>query len=95
MKKTDVIAAAKTAMKTRVRPDRLLFRGHTSTTVDLNYVAHELEAAVVVQTQQRFGMELHRLDRQFAVAHAHDDAVFGFRGDFEARRELLRIANSE
>ena len=29
-------------------------------------------------------MELHGFHRQLAVPHAHDDAVVGFRGDFEA-----------
>ena len=35
-------------------------------------------------------MELHGLNRQIAMPHAHHDAVFGFRRDFEASRETFR-----
>ena len=62
----------------------------------LDDVFHQPQAAVAVQRQDRFGMKLHGLHRQVAMADAHDDAVVAFGGDFEARREAFpgsRTAN--
>ena len=45
------------------------------------------QPAVAIQRQDGFGMELHGLNRQLAVANAHDDPVFGFGRDLETRRK--------
>jgi hypothetical protein len=51
---------------------------------------------VLIGCQDRLRMKLHGLNRQLAVAHAHDDAVLRLGGHFQARRESLRArANSE
>src|SRR5258707_1516662 len=45
-----------------------------------------LQHFVPVFSEKGFGMELHALDRQAAVAHAHDFAVLGFGGGRQAFR---------
>jgi len=42
---------------------------------------------IVFGSENRLGMKLYRLDRQYFVAYAHDHAIFGFRGDFQAIRQ--------
>src|ERR1700751_156336 len=54
-----------------------------------HHVFHPLKAAVSVQRQDRFGMELHCFHGQLAMALAHDHAVFGLSGDFEDGGKLL------
>jgi len=39
--------------------------------------------------------ELHGFDGQVAMTNAHDDAVFGFSGDFQAGRKGFARANKE
>src|ERR1039458_2253831 len=46
-------------------------------------VLHEFEPVVIGGGEDALGMELHGLDGEFAMAHAHDHAVFGLRGNFE------------
>src|ERR1035441_2331015 len=50
-------------------------------------VFHQLQAVVAFGGQKRFGVELHGFDGQIAMAHAHDDAVGGFGGDFQTSGE--------
>ncbi len=44
---------------------------------------------VAVLGQDRFRMELHALDGELAMAHAHDLAVLALGGDLEARRAAI------
>src|SRR3954471_24621706 len=55
----------------------------------LDHVFHQPQSAVAVERQDGLGMELHGLHGQVAMAHAHDDAVFGLGGDFKAGRQLF------
>ena len=47
-------------------------------------------ASLAVLGEDRLRMELYALDRVLAMAHAHDLAVVGARGDFETRRHAVR-----
>src|SRR5258706_2936697 len=49
------------------------------------------EQGVPMLGQDRFGVELHPLDRQAAMAHPHDLAVVCPRGDFQLRRTALAL----
>ena len=60
-------------------------------TILANDVFHQPEPAILLGREDGLGMELHRLDRQFSVAHPHNHAVVGFGGHLEARREGLAI----
>jgi hypothetical protein len=55
-----------------------------------HYVLHQVQAAVSFRSQDRLRMKLHGFHRQLAVAQAHDDAVVGLGGDFQARRGTSR-----
>src|ERR1035438_9554102 len=52
-------------------------------------ILHQFEPMAVFGGENRFGMKLHRLDRQFAMAHSHDHPVLGLRSDFQARRKWI------
>src|SRR5713226_414220 len=44
--------------------------------------------------EEGLGVELHALDREAAMAHAHDFSVFGLGGDFQTGRQS-RATNRE
>ncbi len=54
---------------------------------DLDHILHEHQAALTVERENRFGMELHRFHGKVAMANAHDDAVIALRRDLETRRQ--------
>src|SRR5580700_2926462 len=64
-------------------------RCHASVSQRAHHVLHQTQAAVAFERQDRFRMELDGFHRQLAMAHAHDDSVVAFGGDFEARREFF------
>ena len=55
--------------------------------IALSEVEEILEELLAGFGEDGFGMELHSFDLVAAVAHAHDDAIAGFGGDFEFARE--------
>ena len=59
--------------------------------VRLDHVLHQPQAAVTLQSQNRFGVKLHRFNGQVAVTNAHDDAVVRFRGNFKAGGKRVAI----
>src|SRR5690349_10566119 len=52
-------------------------------------ILHQLQSVVAFCGQDRLRMELHCLDRQLAMADAHDNPVLGLGGHLEAGGESL------
>src|ERR1019366_5248902 len=52
-------------------------------------ILHQFEPMAAFGGEDRFGMKLHRLDRQFAMTDAHDHSVFGFRRDLQTLGKRL------
>ena len=58
--------------------------------MNANHIFDQAQSAVLFETEDRLWMELNRFERQFPVAHAHNDAVIRFRRNLKHRRQLLR-----
>ena len=67
-----------------------LANADTRMTQGLYNILHQAQAAVAVERENGFGMELHTLDRQVAMADPHDDPVVALGGNFKTRWQFLR-----